>query len=982
MPGLYSDTDNSTPKINGYDERAQKEPGREWLSIPRTSEPADGWEKITYRQAAKAINRIAHRITAVAGAADPGEFPTIAYIGLNDSRYLAFMYGAVKAGYKALFVSPRNSVEGQLRLFQATDCHAVACSAEFETVVQSWVGHRPMTSFVLSPERELLADTADVIHIRYEKEFAEAQWDPFVVLHSSGSSGFPKPIVLKNGNMATADVPLFHIAGLYVATFYSTFYQAEQSLSLGIGTRPITADLMNQCLKHSGADAVFMPPSIVDDMALVPEYIETLKGLKYVAWGGENWRYFIFDKDYGGNDFRRLPGDEDIYKHFFKRQAKHPGLQGIFWTFPDIDEFDTQDLYRPHPTLEDHWLFYGRADSIIVFSNGEKLNPVTIEAVVLSHPQIKGTLVVGSNRREPALILEPVTPPKDAKEAKELIQSVWPLVQEANRDTVAHGHIQHDMIMLSVPDKPFPRAGKGTIQRPVAVQLYEKEISEVYDNAHREQEDVPVVDISSEPALRQSIEELLKSKLDVPMLDQDTDFFTMGMDSLQVIVICRLLTAGLKAAGVDVGGALAPRAIYSNPSLGRLSDYIFKLIESTGSHQEAMNGDATSEMKELVDKYIKGLPTKTISKPGPRVERQTVIITGSTGALGSYLLDLLISSDKIEKIICLNRAQDGGRTQQIQACAERRLTTDFTKCEFFHADLLRPDLGLGAADYDRISNAVDRIIHNAWPVNFNMPLSSFEPSIRGVRHLVDLSINAPQQVPIVFISSISTVDGWTDGNVPELSVQDLGVAAMGYGQSKHVSSLILDEAANVSGVSAASIRVGQIAGPRGQAGAWNKQEWFPSIIASSLHLGAIPTDLGRLSTVDWVPIEDVAQMVVEVSQQRNEDISGYFHCVNPAMTTWEELVPAVKSFYGSRITQLVTFKEWVELLKKSAGVTKDIQRNPGIKLLDSYEAQANAAGIKQVLLDMERTKRHVTGARELDAITPELVQNWCRQWDF
>ena len=117
MPGLYSDTDNSTPKINGYgknetpvygqrlplriiDERAQKEPGREWLSIPRTSEPADGWEKITYRQAAKAINRIAHRITAVAGAADPGEFPTIAYVGLNDSRYLAFMYGAVKAGYK------------------------------------------------------------------------------------------------------------------------------------------------------------------------------------------------------------------------------------------------------------------------------------------------------------------------------------------------------------------------------------------------------------------------------------------------------------------------------------------------------------------------------------------------------------------------------------------------------------------------------------------------------------------------------------------------------------------------------------------------------------------------------------------------------------------------------------------------------------------------------------------------------------------
>lgn len=83
------------------DERAEKEPDREWLSIPRSSDPVDGWEKITYRQAAKAINRVAHTITSLAGQAEPGEFPTIAYLGLNDSRYFTFMYGAVKAGYKA-----------------------------------------------------------------------------------------------------------------------------------------------------------------------------------------------------------------------------------------------------------------------------------------------------------------------------------------------------------------------------------------------------------------------------------------------------------------------------------------------------------------------------------------------------------------------------------------------------------------------------------------------------------------------------------------------------------------------------------------------------------------------------------------------------------------------------------------------------------------------------------------------------------------
>ena len=62
-----------------------------------------------------------------------------------------------------------------------------------------------MKSFVLPSERELLDETEDVPHIPYDKDFSEAQWEPFVVLHSSGSSGFPKPIVLNNGNMATAD---------------------------------------------------------------------------------------------------------------------------------------------------------------------------------------------------------------------------------------------------------------------------------------------------------------------------------------------------------------------------------------------------------------------------------------------------------------------------------------------------------------------------------------------------------------------------------------------------------------------------------------------------------------------------------------------------------------------------------------------------------------------------------------------------------
>lgn len=102
MPGALQEPPNHGRRIsiNVIDEFAQQEPEREWISIPRTSDPVDGWEPVTFRQASRAINRAAHGLIARFGKAHLDSFPTIAYIGSNDSRYLIFMYACVKAGYK------------------------------------------------------------------------------------------------------------------------------------------------------------------------------------------------------------------------------------------------------------------------------------------------------------------------------------------------------------------------------------------------------------------------------------------------------------------------------------------------------------------------------------------------------------------------------------------------------------------------------------------------------------------------------------------------------------------------------------------------------------------------------------------------------------------------------------------------------------------------------------------------------------------
>lgn len=88
---------------NIIDQVASQDPDRECIQIPRSSVASDGWRIITWKDLANGVNRCAHKIVELFGKPEEGSFPTIAYIGVNDARYLILLIAASKAGYKVSF---------------------------------------------------------------------------------------------------------------------------------------------------------------------------------------------------------------------------------------------------------------------------------------------------------------------------------------------------------------------------------------------------------------------------------------------------------------------------------------------------------------------------------------------------------------------------------------------------------------------------------------------------------------------------------------------------------------------------------------------------------------------------------------------------------------------------------------------------------------------------------------------------------------
>lgn len=413
----------------------------------------------------------------------------------------------------------------------------------------------------------------------------------------------------------------------------------------------------------------------------------------------------------------------ELFELVVRRKDELAPYQPIFMTYPEINEWRTRDLFRKHPNKY-LWTFQGRKDDVIVLSNGEKFNPVTTELIVSGHPLVAGALVVGSGRELCGLLLES----RDNK-AVELVEAVWPAVLDANKIAPGHGKIMRNMIRVLSPEQRFIRAPKGTIIRSLSTVNLEAVIMDLYEYTTTVPSSPSVSNTTlSEETILWHLRQAVASQLGRIPADEE-DLFASAFDSLQATYLAGTLSKDF--SGQLKSEKVSPKLIYENPSMMMMTHALISLLRSTETAKidaDAMipNTATRSEpgnvssiiqikrMQSLVTRFSESFP-KAAKTTLPRNNKLlNILITGTTGFLGSHLLRVLLKDPSVGKIVCFNRSDSG------ESAFRRHCTEDLHRIVFVKVAFGTDEFGLPHDIFQDLTETIDIIIHSAWKVGLSL----------------------------------------------------------------------------------------------------------------------------------------------------------------------------------------------------------------------------------------------------------------------
>lgn len=375
--------------------------------------------------------------------------------------------------------------------------------------------------------------------------------------------------------------------------------------------------------------------------------------------------------------------------------------------------------------------------------------------------------------------------------------------------------------------------------------------------------------------------------VDADRIGRDDDFMELGGHSL-------LMTQLIVEVRTRFRVTFNLPAFFTATTLRKFAAMIDELMSSSvshaGSQHQTLARDAEWGRQRMAFLQREAeLPPTLVPARGltfqPRPEVGNILLTGSTGFLGAYILNEILQTSSAH-VYCLVRSKQGAaslvrieqqlRQYQLWRDEEKWQSAWRERVHVISGDVILPRLGVADRAYESLSRDIDCIIHSAAHVNFIYPYEALKATnVLGLHEVIRFAFHGCIK-PIHYLSTAAIWPMGKEYTFFESDSLDHGkLLNLGYDEAKWVGEKCLTNAVE-RGLPVARYRPGEVGGDS-ETGRCVLNHFLIAALKGFLQYGALPV----IDThIDVAPVDYVAKALVHMALRGNA-IGRAFHLTNP-----------------------------------------------------------------------------------------------------
>ncbi len=416
---------------------------------------------------------------------------------------------------------------------------------------------------------------------------------------------------------------------------------------------------------------------------------------------------------------------------------------------------------------------------------------------------------------------------------------------------------------------------------------------------------------------------------------EETPISELGLNSLDLVELATVIQTAARDAGFDDDATSAgfhDLRLLQSATIASIRSLFAGLAEgtSTGADIAAFFAAALAGIEEDEASHMRrdaglcaGMEFPARTKGAER--DGAVLVTGSTGFLGSFLIEALVRQDD-RPIVALVRAGNpehaanrikGALMRTGMISSDRVDEALASRISVVGGDIAAPRFGLSDADWQAIADDVSEVLHCGALVDYVRPYADMrDANVAGTAEAVEFCRQGRPKI----LNHISTtfVYGWTPHRRKAETERNATMEGLdfGYSQSKWAAEQVVFNAAD-GGLNTRVFRPSLITASR--TGYYVRGDIVTRLLGYCIRHGVAPTARNQLSLL---PVEVCANNIVAISRDP-ASLGGVYGLTANRIYTIETVMRLVSKIYGYPM-EFLSLDEFIDHINENCDQHDDL----------------------------------------------------------